>query len=541
MSDPLSRPVRAVAVLGGGTAGYFTALALQRAFPAMHVTLIESSTIPIIGVGEATTPAMLPFLHQQLGLDLEAFHRAVRPTWKLGIRFDWGAPAPYAFCYPFGPTNPNEAVAHDGDLGAQSLVAQLMHADRGLLLRTPEGTRSLLPWLKFAYHLDNEPLVGFLQRTARDRGVERIDAVIRGYDLAPDGETLRSVVLDDGRRLAFDLYVDATGFRAEVLGGALQTPFVRFDDTLFCDTAVVAALPHGGHIRPYTQAETMNAGWCWRIPVRHEDHRGYVFSSRFLSADAAEAEMRAKNPGMGEARLVRFVSGRRARFWRGNVVAVGNAYGFVEPLESTALHMVIAEVSYLLGTLEAAGDGPPDGALADARVGQHWDYLRWFLGLHYKFNARLQTPFWQACRADVDISGVRDLVEAYRAHGPWVRDDPRPAYDPRDPTFSLEGAMILLLGQRVPSPTPRARVAAAPWRARVEAQRALVAQALPVADCLAHLDERPALLRELLDHPASWCRTDGERYAGSLRVSPKADVLPASARLTDLDPLFRAV
>jgi tryptophan halogenase len=430
-------------------------------------------------------------------------------------------------------------VALDGDLGTQSLVAQLMHADRGHILRTPEGALSLLPWLKFAYHLDNAPLVDFLQRTARARGVEHIDAVIRGYDLAPDGETLRAVALDDGRRLTFDLYVDATGFRAEVLGGAQQTPFVRFDDTLFCDTAVVASLPHGGHIRPYTQAETMNAGWCWRIPVRHEDHRGYVFSSRFLSADAAEAEMRAKNPGMGEARLVRFVSGRRARFWRGNVVAVGNAYGFVEPLESTALHMVIAEVSYLIGTLAAAGDGPPDGALADARVGQHWDYLRWFLGLHYKFNARLQTPFWQTCRAEVDVSGVRDLLDEFRDRGPWVRDDSRPAYDPRDPTFSIEGAMILLLGQRVPSPPPRTRVAEASWRARVDAQRALVRQAMPVADCLAHLDEHPALLRELVEHPGSWCRTGGERYEGTMQVAPQSDVWPKEVPLSAWDPLLR--
>lgn len=544
-TPPPAGGLRTVAVLGGGTAGYFAALALQRRFPSLGVTLIESSKIPIIGVGEATTPAMLPFLHHDLGLDIDDFTRAVRPTWKLGIRFDWGAPAPYAFHYPFGPTNPNEAVRYDGELRTQSLVSLLMAADRGPLLQTPAGLVSLLPGLKFAYHLDNAPMVAHLQAVAVARGVTRVDAVIKGYDLAPDGETLRGVLLDDGRTITADLYVDATGFRAEVMGAAMRTPFVGYDSTLFCDTAVVASLPHGGHIRPYTQAETMNAGWCWRIPVPHEDHRGYVFSSRFLSADEAEAEIRAKNPGLGEARLVRFVSGRRARFWRGNVVAVGNAYGFVEPLESTALHMVIAELSYLIGTLAAAGDGPPDGSEADRRVGQHWDYLRWFLGVHYRYNERLQTPFWRACRAEVDVSGVQDLLDEFHARGPWCRDDPRPAYDPRDPTFSIEGAMILLLGQRASAPPPRARVDEARWRARVDAQRALVAQALPVAECLARLRADPSPLHELVHHPASWCRTDGERYAGSprgaLHVAPKPDVLPAERLLAGYDPLLRGL
>src|SRR5439155_447296 len=152
-----------------------------------------------------------------------------------------------------------------------------------------------------------------------------------------------------------------------------------------------------GLIAPYTEAETMDHGWCWRIPVEGVDHRGYVHSSAFVNAADAAAEMRAKNPGMGDTWTVRFRSGRHADFWKGNVVAIGNAYGFVEPLESTALHMVIVELAYCVRLLEG---GAHDAAVRETndRIGAHWDFPRWFLAIHYKFNRKLDTEFWRSCR-----------------------------------------------------------------------------------------------------------------------------------------------
>lgn len=547
MSDtgsPGSNPkaIRSVGVLGGGTAGYLTALALKRRFPHLEVTVVESSTIPIIGVGEATTTLMPPFLHRQLRIDIVDFYREVRPTWKLGIKFDWGLPGDYFFTYPFGQTSIDAPHFHDGHLRHQSFTSLLMAADKAPILRWDSGeVTSLLPRLKFAYHLDNAPFVNYLARHAARLGIAHLDTVITDVEASPDGERIERLRTGDGRDLRFDLYVDASGFRSRLLEKALGVPFQSYASSLLCDTAVVAPVPQNGVIAPYTLAETMDAGWCWKIAVEGEDHRGYVFSSAFLSEEQARAEMRAKNPGMGEAWTVRFRSGRHQTFWKGNTVAVGNAYGFVEPLESTALHMVIIEIGYLIGCLEAAGDGPPDTAFASAGVGGHWDYLRWFLALHYRFNRKLDTPFWRACRADVDIEGVAPAIEHFQRTGSLAKDDAR--FQSGDPAFGYEGMKILLRGQQVEAPAAPPAITREAWGARLSQQRELVARALPQAEALALLRQRPELLVEVATSPASWCTGRSE----TVSVSPQGrsdDVHPGReppVTIGALEPLLAPV
>ena len=540
---PGQHAIRRVGIIGGGTSGYLTALALKKRFPHLEVTLVESSTIPVIGVGEATTTLMPPFLHAQLGLDIVELYREVRPTWKLGIKFDWGLPGDYFFTYPFGETNTAEPYFYDGDLRAQSFTSLLMTAGKAPVVRGPDGAlTSLLPRLKFAYHLDNAPFVRFLARRAARVGVEHLDAVIADVVVSPDGERIERLRTSDGRELRFDLYVDATGFRSRLLEQALGVPFSSYASSLLCDTAVVASVPQRGGISPYTLAETMDAGWCWKIAVEGEDHRGYVFSSAFLTEERAIAEMRAKNPGMGEPSTVRFRSGRHREFWKGNTVAVGNAYGFVEPLESTALHMVIIEIGYLLGCLEAAGDAPPDAAFASAGIAGHWDYLRWFLALHYKYNRRLDTPFWKHCRAEVDVSGLAPALEHFQRHGAWSRKDGT-RFQSGDPAFGYEGMMILLLGQKVEAPSSRPSVTREAWEARVARQRELVARALPQSEALALLRARPELLVEVATSPGSWVQGRAERVS----VSPRGradDVHPieeARAPIGTLEPLLAPI
>ncbi len=509
----MPHPIRSVGVIGGGTAGWFAALALRARFPDLAITLVESSAIPIIGVGEATTTLMPPFLHQQLGLDVVALYEEVRPTWKLGIKFAWGLPGDYFFTYPFGDVNTDEARFFDGDIRTQSLVSLLMAADRTPILRGDDGAPvSLLPRLKFAYHLDNARFVAFLAREGARRGVAHLDAAIADVIVAPGGERVEALRTGDGRDLRFDLYVDASGFRSLLIEKALGSPFVSYAGSLWCDTALVADVPRRGGPAPYTLAETMDAGWCWRIPVEGEDHRGYVFSSAFVGEEQARAEMRAKNPGMSEPWTVRFRSGRHEHFWKGNVVALGNAYGFVEPLESTALHMVIIELGYLIGCLAAAGDGAPDVAFANAHVGGHWDYLRWFLSLHYKFNRRLETPFWRECRARVDVSGVAEPIERFRREGSWL-DGRGARYQFGDPSFGYEGVLIMLHGQQVDGPLAEPFVTRAAWERRIAGQRALVDRALPQAEALALLRARPDLLVEFAAAERSWCRGRAEAIA----------------------------
>lgn len=506
--------IASIGVVGGGTAGYFAALSLKRSFPELRVAVIESPDIPVIGVGEATTTLMAPFLHAELGLDIVELWEAVKPTFKLGIRFEWGLPQPdYSFAFPFGEADPIRAAAIDGELTRQSLNALLMHERRGPVVRGPDAQElSLLGSLKFAYHLDNAPFVGFLAKSAAERGIEHVPMTIEEVRLSPDGQRVASLVGRD-RQVSYDFYVDASGFRSRLMEQTLRSPFQSYASSLFCDRAIVATAPLQGGIGPYTTAETMNAGWCWNIPMRDENHRGYVHSSAFISEDEALAELRAKNPGLGEPWTVKFRSGRHAEFWKGNVAAVGNAYGFVEPLESTALHMVIIELAYLRAGLARAADPAALARFveyANRSVGGHWDYLRWFLALHYKYNRRLETPFWQAARNDVDASGFDDLVRRVREDGPSM--DLQAPHTPFDPAFGLSGVMTLLLGQHV---SHGAKAPSAAQREAFEQTNAghqkVLRWALPHAECLEILERNPRHLREFVSSPRSWCTGLKER------------------------------
>ena len=260
--------------------------------------------------------------------------------------------------------------------------------------------------------------------TSRGRPARRRRSWIRDETVqeAPlDDQGVAGLRLASGELLTADLYIDCSGFRSALLARALAEPYISFESTLFCDRAVAGGWDRTDEpIKPYTTAETMDCGWCWQI--EHEDrvHRGYVYASDFISDDDAEREFRAKNPRVRATRIVKFPSGRYRNSWVKNVVAVGNASGFVEPLESTSL-MVIGYECRLLASLLADCDRDPGPASVDVynyEVGRTWDTIRQFLAIHYRFNSRLDTPFWRACRADVDLAGARPLVEYYQENGP---------------------------------------------------------------------------------------------------------------------------
>jgi tryptophan halogenase len=486
--------VVSVGLLGGGTAGYLAALALRRKVPGLAVTLIESPDVPIIGVGEATTPLMPQFLHVDLGLDIHRLFREVQPTFKLGIRFLWGLPETGDFHYPFGPVRFLEPVVHGGDLKDVSLQSMLMAAG-ALPIYKEDGALVSRIGTEAAYHLDNERFVAYLQRRAADVGIERIAATVAEVERSEDGEEVRALRTTDGRRLTFDLFVDCTGFRSMLLEQTLGSPWLSFDGSLWTDRAVVGPVPHGGVVRPYTTAETMSSGWCWSTPQVDCDHRGYVFASSFQTPEDAEAEMRRLCPEMGPARLIRFRAGRHAHFWKGNVVALGNAYGFVEPLESTALHMLIRQIGLLVRAfpLRKGERGLPEEL--SRKVGAWWDYLRWFLALHYKFNRRIDSPFWRACREDVDVSHHAGLLAAFRERGPLTYDPAaRAAFDYPDPLWGPEGIDAILLGQGVEGYRPRPLLDRETWRERMRRVRAVVARAESHERALQLLAGDPRLL-----------------------------------------------
>ena len=448
----MTLPVRRVVVLGGGSAGFLAAITLKMRIPQLEVTVLRSKEIGIIGVGEGTTNYVPEHLHGYLGIPVGDVFADAMPLWKLGVRFLWG-PRP-VFHYPFTTQvdRPEDGLSQrvgyycDEDFAFADRTAALMAAGRAFS-RLDNGAPRIER--NFAYHFENERFVAFLEKQAARVGVIVREATVRSVDRDDSG--ISALHLESGAVVTADLYVDCSGFRSALLGEALGEPFESFGSTLFCDRAIVGGWTRGGEpVLPYTTAETMNAGWCWQIEHEHRINRGYVYSSAFVGDDEAEREVRAHCPKVVDTRVVRFTSGSRRRAWVGNVVGIGNAAGFVEPLEATALFVICAASQALTASL-LDSNGQPDAVLAsqfNAYCARLWGAIRNFLAVHYRFNTRVDSPFWRACRADVDLSGAAPIVDYYRAHGPsslWADT----LIDPLDP-FRLDGYFTMLIGQQVP-------------------------------------------------------------------------------------------
>ncbi len=512
---------RSVGILGGGTAGYLSALFLQARLPHLEVTLLESAAIPTIGVGEATVPAFLYDLHVQLGIDIVDFHRAVEPTWKQGIKFEWGRPGGY-FHAPFDWAEPGLGILgslrHEGSINAMTIQSLLMEHEKTPLVFADDDFHSFLPQTSFAYHLDNVRLVRFLSDLARARGVRRVECRIAEAQLDERGE-VACLIAEDGRRFAFDLYIDCSGFVSFLLEKTLKVPYHSFASSLSTDRALCFTAPHGGAIKPFTTAKTMDHGWCWVIPQRDRDHNGYVFRSACCDDRQAEAEIHAVFPQARDFRAIPFRSGRHAECWRGNVVAIGNAYAFVEPLESSGLVMI--EQALRLLTACFPGDRRDGTArrLLNRVMANQWDALRWFLAVHFKFNRQRDTAFWRQARADTDVSGVELLLALYRERAPLSLRG-RPFLDALGfiggniPIYGLGGFDCVLLGQEVPCNLMRPARDDGSWRARRAVIEAWLPAHLSHAEALEVVEARPELLRAVIADEDGWIHHHGPALRG---------------------------
>jgi len=287
-----------------------------------------------------------------------------------------------------------------------------------------------------------------LEVFARECAIEIIDGKLQHVERSPTG--IAALILEDGQRLAADFFIDASGFRSELLGRTMEEPYISFSDSLFNDRALVGSWQRTDEpILPYTTAETMDAGWCWRIDHEKEINRGYVYCSSSISDDAARAEFQQKNPKIQiRDRIVHFRSGRYQRSWVGNVMAVGNSCGFVEPLESTGLMVIcwqmltFAELIRFIGRTDEVRD------LFNKKWAETWDEIRDFLVLHFWGNTRLDTPYWQHCRHDANLAGFRPLLEFYQENGPTGYG--RYLLQNTGSQFGIEGFLVLLVGQQIP-------------------------------------------------------------------------------------------
>ena len=483
--------VNRVIVLGGGSAGFLAAITLKTRLPELQVVVIRSKDIGIIGVGEGTTVSVPNFLHGYLKIDPVEFQRIARPTYKLGIRFLWG-PRPF-FNYTFSTQFDHQYRALSRPTGFYcqderetefaSINSALMSLGKAFI-RLPDGGPGIRN--DVAYHIENADFVKFLETQAARVNVEVVDDTVSHVDQDDNGIVALNCKATGAQRA--DLYIDCSGFYSVLLSKTLGEPFVSFKSSLFCDRAVVGgwARPEGEEILPYTTAETMDAGWCWQIEHENRVNRGYVYSSAFISDEAADAEFRRKNPRVDSTRIVKFVTGRYARGWVKNVVAIGNSNGFVEPLESTSLAAICEECHALAVSLADCGrdPGPALAAVYNRHNQRTWDDIRRFLAVHYKFNTRLDTDFWRAARSDTDLAGAEDFVDFYAENGPSVVWKST-LITGRD-VFGYEGWLAMMVGQNVPyrrrfEPDDHERQL---WRGITEAHRAQAAAGLTMRQAL---------------------------------------------------------
>lgn len=446
-----------ICIVGGGLAGYFTGIALRKFFK-IPVTIIESTKIPPIGVGEATTPALEDFLFRILELDKREFYDQVKPTWKFGIKFFWGLPGDYYFNYPFDSKDLVSAIVHNNDINMCSLNSLLMSNDSSFIteILTDKDSKyqSLSKSLKYALHIDNKSFLHYLREKAVSFGIEFVDDVIIDAILKPDKKEIDYLISENGEKYKFDFYVDCSGFKSLLLEQRMKSKYVSFNKSLFNDRAIVATVPHNDKIKCYTLAESMNSGWCWNIPLRHEDHRGYVYSSDYISDTEAHDEMLLKNPLMNnDSKIIYFKSGRHEEFISGNVVGIGNSYAFVEPLESTGVHMIIDEIVILISNFFNLKRNPTLVKLINKDVADHWDYLKNFLSIHFKYNKKFNTPYWKSSNSDIDSSGFDTFISLYNEIGFLSTQDTSVKnmlnHLVKDRLFNLDGIDHILLGQGI--------------------------------------------------------------------------------------------
>jgi len=423
------RKIRKVTILGGGSAGWMTAAALSHSLQRdCEITLVESEEIGTIGVGEATIPPIKIF-NQMLGLDEHEFVRRTKGTFKLGIQFvDWGRRGNRYF-HPFGSygrpfdlvgTQHHWHLAHRagraGPLDEYCMAWAASNAGR--FDRPSPDPRNVLSTYEYAYHFDAGLYARYLREFSESRGVRRVEGKVASVDQHPETGFVTSLRMEGGGVVEGELFIDCSGMRALLIEGALRTGFEDWTHWLPCDRA--QALPcERGDLTPYTRSTAHAAGWQWRIPLQHRTGNGHVYSSAFMGDDEAASILLANLDGkaMGEPRLIRFTTGRRRLFWNRNVIAIGLSSGFLEPLESTSLHLIQAGISKLLAYFPDLDFDPIVAAEYNRVAIAEIERIRDFIILHYHLTERADSALWRHCAGMSIPDTLRYRIDHFRHFG----------------------------------------------------------------------------------------------------------------------------
>ena len=432
MTDPNS--IRSIVIVGGGTAGWMTAAALSNAIRRdCSITLIESEAIGTVGVGEATIPPIKTF-NATLGIDENTFIKATQGSFKLGIEFvNWGK-LNHRYFHPFGTHGRDfdfvplhqywlNARATGGAPELDDLCMAWAAAKRGKFAQPAPDPRNVLSTFDYAYHFDAGLYARFLRQYSEARGVTRIEGKIAGVQKNGEIGFVENVTLEDGQQLAGELFIDCSGFRGLLIEGALQTGYQDWSHWLPCDRAMAVPCAKAGDFTPYTRSTAREAGWQWRIPLQHRTGNGYVYCSSFIEDEEVAETLLGNLDGEQLAPLnpLRFVTGRRNLFWNKNVIAIGLSSGFLEPLESTSIHLIQAGIAKLLALFPNRGFDPLVTDEYNRLAIAEYERIRDFIILHYKLTSRDDSELWRYCANMAVPETVTWKIDHFRRHGRLVQ------------------------------------------------------------------------------------------------------------------------
>ncbi|PUA29961.1 MAG: tryptophan halogenase [Cellvibrio sp. 79] len=449
----ISPRIKKIIIVGGGTAGWMTAATLAKVLgkEQYSIQLIESDAIGTIGVGEATIPHIGIF-NKILGIDEQDFMRKTQATFKLGIEFtNWGNIGE-SYIHPFGSYGVNIDSLHfynyflkmarqEGSLNPEEYSIGALAARRNKFMHPLNATHSPLGNIRYAYHFDAGLYAKYLRNYAEGKGVERIEGAITQVKLQEDNGFIDSVLLEDGRVYNGELFIDCSGFRGILIQEALGTGYEDWSNLLPCDSAIAVPTANLHPPASFTRSTAHEAGWQWRIPLQHRTGNGHVYSSRFMTDDQAGRILLDNVEGdlLTEPRVVRFKTGMRRKFWNKNCVAVGLSSGFLEPLESTSIHLIQASIKKLL---EFFPDKEFDQRNIDAYneiLQRNLLFIRNFIVLHYKVTNRNDSDFWNYCRTMPIPESLEKRIALYRQEGKIYHDS--------NELFSEDSWFAVMFGQ----------------------------------------------------------------------------------------------
>lgn len=432
----MTQALKKIVVLGGGTSGWMTASALAKVLRGRYdITLVESDDIGTIGVGEATIP-MISLFNRMLEIDEDEFMRQTQASFKLGIEFvNWGRLGD-RYIHGFGVIGQDNwtvdfhqywlkqhLAGKAKPLEAYSINTAACLNNKFMRAR-PDLPNSPLSQIAYAFHFDAGLYARYLRAYSERLGVVRVEGIVQEVHTRPENGHVHSLRLKSGAVVEGDLFVDCSGFRGILIEETLKTGWEDWSHWLPCDRAVAVPCENARELTPYTRSTARTAGWQWRIPLQHRIGNGHVHSSRFISEDEATALLMGNLDGapLAEPRTIRFKTGKRNKAWNANVVSIGLASGFVEPLESTSIHLVQMGIAHLLTYFPAAGFSDVDRSEYNRLMSLEYEWVRDFIILHYKATERTDTPFWNHVRTMEVPASLQHRIDLFRTHGRVFRE-----------------------------------------------------------------------------------------------------------------------